>query len=141
MRPKLISLLAVSALALVGCTAAESTPEPQPTVTVTAAPSASAEGAIQESGDNPGLFLKSVNYRWIGEQQFSDADLLNAGRDACNQMRDGADVLDVESDLRGISEENQDALAVAAQDGFCSDLQRGALKPSEIPDPIAPATN
>lgn len=39
MRPKLLSLLAVPALALVGCTSAEPSSEPTATVTVTATPS------------------------------------------------------------------------------------------------------
>lgn len=38
MRPKLIALIAVSAIALVGCSAGESSVEPTATVTVTATP-------------------------------------------------------------------------------------------------------
>lgn len=140
MRPKLIALVAVSAAALAGCSAPESS-EPQPTVTVTAVPSASAESVSAASDGDPELFLKSIDFRWIGEQQFSEAELLDAGRDACKQLRDGVDILEVESELPGISDENQDALAVAAQSQFCPETGRGALKPSEIPDPIAPASN
>lgn len=140
MRPKLIALVAASAVALAGCTTAE-TSEPQPTVTVTAVPSASAESVSGASDGDPELFVKSINFRWIGEQQFSETELIDAGRDACEQMRDGVDSLETKSGLEGVSDENEHAIAVAAKDGFCAELQHEALAPSELPERIKPNTD
>jgi len=63
MRPKFVALLALSALALVGCSA-DADPAPEPTVTapVTATPSASADSsASQESGTDEEAFLAQLS--------------------------------------------------------------------------------
>lgn len=136
MRLKPLALLALSALALVACSSTE--PATEPIATAQATPSASAESVSGAVGDDPELFVKSINYRWIGEQQFSEAELIDAGREACDQMRDGTDSLETKSGLDGISDENEHAVAVAAKDGFCPELQHEALAPSEMPERLKP---
>lgn len=67
MRPKLIALIAVSAVALVGCSAGEPSAEPVATVTVTATPEP--EVATQETPAEP---VEAV------EEQFADFAELRA---------------------------------------------------------------
>ncbi len=67
MRPKLVSLLAVSALALVGCSAAEpaptTTPAPTATETLNATPSESAEAeSSQEADGDEEAFLAQLTF-------------------------------------------------------------------------------
>ncbi len=99
MRPKLISLLAVSALALAGCSATESTPEPQPIVTVTATPTASPEESTQAAPklvvpeDNLSPEEKYLNgARKQSEvlKDMTDSKLLNLAHESCEQMEEGS---------------------------------------------------
>ncbi|PRB78235.1 hypothetical protein CQ012_02270 [Arthrobacter sp. MYb214] len=140
MRIKHLALLALSALALVSCGTAEQSQNVAATPSETAA-TASAESVSGASDGDPELFVKSINFRWIGEQQFSETELIDAGRDACEQMRDGVDSLETKSGLEGVSDENEHAIAVAAKDGFCAELQHEALAPSELPERIKPNTD
>lgn len=137
MRIKHLTFLTLSALALVSCGTAEQAQNVAATPSETT-PSASAESVSSASDDDPELFVKSINFRWVGEQQFSETELIDAGRDACAQMRDGVDSLETKSGLEGVSDENEHAIAVAAKDGFCAELQHEALAPSELPERIKP---
>lgn len=70
MRPKLIALLAVSALALVGCSAGEPSVEPTATVTVTATPEA--EPALPAEPKPADMFANSLSSTFEGkEPQFN----------------------------------------------------------------------
>ena len=138
MRPKLISLLAVSALALVGCSATESTPEPQPTATVTAAPTASTNASTSE-GVDPALFERSLDFRWQGAQPYSKEELVEAAQDACDQLRDGALTSAVEISLPELEPENEQALSAAAQDGYCPDSIQEAITKDDLPERINPS--
>ncbi|MGP9031560.1 hypothetical protein ACT17S_00595 [Glutamicibacter mysorens] len=137
MRPKLIALLAVPALALVGCSAPESTPEPTATVTVTATPTASANAPTSE-GVDPSLFERSLDFRWQGAQPYSEEELVEAAQDACEQLRDGALTSAVEINLPELAPENEQALSAAAQDGFCADTIQEAVSTDDLPERINP---
>lgn len=91
MRPKLFALIAVSAVALVGCATAE-TSEPQPTVTVTAVPSASAEKTAQaEPALSPqDQYLNGVRKQSEVLKDMSDSELLDLAQESCEQMEDGS---------------------------------------------------
>lgn len=81
------------------------------------------------------MFLKSIELRWAGELSYTEEQLFDAGRNACDQMKDGSRTREVVTpDLEGISADNQHALAVAAKDGLCRELIPDALDASEIPD-------
>lgn len=99
MRPKLIALLAVPVFALVGCSAAESTPEPTATVTVTATPSASAEETTQaeptlvvpeESLSPEKKYLNGARRQSEVLKDMSDSKLLELAHESCEQMQEGS---------------------------------------------------
>lgn len=112
MHPKLIALLAVSAVALVGCSAGESSVEPAgASSTPAAAPlTMSAEEAeasspivdptgVAMSNEQAGEeFLKAMDPSfsgWTGELP-AENELLSAAQLACEQLRGGTDFLDTE---------------------------------------------
>ena len=97
MRPKLIALIAVSAVALVGCSAIESTDSPEPRGTVEAKPltMSSLEAAPSDSGEmgenSEREFLEYIspeNSGWSGELPPAE-DLLSAGYLACEKAESG----------------------------------------------------
>jgi len=73
MRPKLIALLAVSAMALVGCASAQPSSEPTETVTVTAEPSPTArasKAAEQKSSISESASYDPGNLEDVAAQSF-----------------------------------------------------------------------
>ena len=112
MRPKLIALIAVSAVALVGCAGPESNAEPAgASSTPAAAPlimSAEEAEASSPTVDPTGVamrneqageeFLKAMDPSfsgWTGELP-AENELLSAAQLACEQLRGGTDFLDTE---------------------------------------------
>ena len=104
MRPKLISLLAVSALALAGCSATESTPEPQPIVTLTATPTASADNgndaeptlAVPEKSLSPEqAYLERAKNNDHTLSKMSDKELLELAEESCEGLAEGVKIPEV----------------------------------------------
>lgn len=106
MRPKLIALIAVSAVALVGCAAGEPSvesskasakPEAAPLVMTEAEAIAESSSApIPESSETDFITFMQPDFSgWKGELP-SDEDLLAAGYLACEKLDDGVPEMEVE---------------------------------------------
>lgn len=97
MRPRIFAVLAVSAFALVGCSASEGSPEPQPTVTATSAPSASPDETAQASVEASTEKIEEefiVEYKQMAGNVdlYSEDELVEIGYDTCELMKDGKKV-------------------------------------------------
>lgn len=95
MRPRIIALLAVSAigLSLTACATAEPSNEPTATVTITATPSthASVEPlSAEETPDAEESFLNTVNRLEESMPGVSDKELLDAGYEMCETYEYGS---------------------------------------------------
>ena len=123
MRPKLIALIAVSAVALVGCASGESTNDQEPTAPsaspkVEAAPlimseeqatvEESAEPIPESSETDFITFMQPDFSGWKGEFP-ADEELLAAGYLACEKLDDGVPYMEVEV-IPGSLEDNQSPL-------------------------------
>lgn len=104
MRPKLFALLAVSAVALVGCSASEGTPEPTATVTVTAEPSASPEETAQaeptlivpeETLSPEDAYLGRARNNNYTLSKMGDKELLELAEDSCEGLAEGVKIPEV----------------------------------------------
>lgn len=106
MRPKLIALIAVSAVALVGCAASEPSvesskasakPEAAPLVMTEAEATAESSSApIPESSETDFITFMQPDFSgWKGELP-SDEDLLAAGYLACEKLDEGVPEMEVE---------------------------------------------
>lgn len=102
MRPKLIALIAVSAVALVGCVASDGNPEP--TVTVTATPTASAENgndaeptlAVPEKSLSPEqAYLERAKNNDHTLSKMSDKELLELAEESCEGLAEGVKIPEV----------------------------------------------
>lgn len=99
MRPRIFALLAVSAVALTGCSTSDVTPEPTATVTVTAAPRATPEETAQaeptlvvpeESLSPEQKYLNGARKQSEILNDMSDSELLDLAHESCEQMEDGS---------------------------------------------------
>lgn len=98
MRPRIFALLAVSAVALVGCSAAESTPEPTATVTVTATPAASPDETAQaeprlavpnETLSPEQKYLNGARMSDHALSKMTDKELLKLAEQSCERLAEG----------------------------------------------------
>lgn len=104
MRPRILALLAVSAVALAGCSASEGAPEPTATVTVTAAPSATPEETAQaeptlvvpEKSLSPeDAYLERARSNDHTLSKMGDKELLDLAEKSCEGLADGVKIPEV----------------------------------------------
>ena len=137
MRPKLIALIAVSAVALVGCASGEPSvesskasakPEAAPLVMTEAEATAESSSApIPESSETDFITFMQPDFSgWKGELP-SDEDLLAAGYLACEKLDKGESDMEVEvisdslEDPNSPLYENNRTLVTAAVSALCKE--------------------
>ena len=135
MRPKLIALIAVSAVALVGCAAGEPSvesskasakPEAAPLVMTEAEAIAESSSApIPESSETDFITFMQPDFSgWKGELP-SDEDLLAAGYLACEKLDEGVPEMEVEvipdslKDSKSAIYENNQQIVTSAISALC----------------------
>lgn len=146
MRPKLIAIVAVSAVALVGCAAAESsgnaaiTSSPSPTLeseveakalSIEPAPTSPAEGDLVEAQKNKTYEEQTSDFRafinpefsgWMGELP-PESELLAAAKLVCEQLRSGKSYDEIEAIKGSLNDSslsfNNKKLVNAASSAFC----------------------
>lgn len=94
---------------------------------------------VQESNEDSALFERSLEFRWQGEQPYSDVELVEAAEYACEQLRDGVLTSAVELALPDLTPENEQALSAAAQDGYCPDSIQEAITEDDLPERLNPS--
>lgn len=134
---KKLGLVVVAALLLTGCASGE--PEAAPTVTVTAAPEVTAvagpievsaatpEAEPSEAVDEEARYLRGIKAAWRTEVP-ADDQLLSAAALACEQLRAGIEVAELNLVTGGAPEDNAwhtSQVAMLAGSTVCPDVLPG----------------
>ncbi|MEV7644727.1 MULTISPECIES: hypothetical protein [Actinomycetes] len=128
MRPKLFAVLAISAVALVGCSAAAPASEPAPTGVQASAPVQTAVPEVVETPAPEEMFLDSLNATFDGKEsqvdksvrhKMRDSYISERGEEYCELVESGKPVEPMTDTSLNIDYEIENRILSSAQTFLC----------------------